>query len=374
MELVRGVPAVSRENISRLVNPPEPEPASQTAVRKAISSMCTRYFDPITLNEIASEVFVSPFHFSRIFAKTVGLTPGRYLTALRLFEAKRLLLSTSLTVSDVVCSVGYSSVGTFTNRFTKAVGMTPTQYRDPEVRDLLVALAPHYQRLPPADVLEDVGESETSVGPGEGTITGRVALPHWAPPADTLVGAFAEEVPQSGPAAFTVLRGSQSPRFTIRGVPDGRWTVIAMAAHATPSGPGSPSAPPVARLRCPRAGRRTCGCACAACGSPTRRSRSRWRAGRAPPGCARPPTRVSTCAPRPDRDRRTHRKATLMTTDDIDRNRTDTVVGDDGLLLPFPPEQGRVGDLGHGLVWSDVVAAIERHDKIGHGWRRDSAA
>jgi len=55
-------------------------------------------------------MFVSPFHFSRIFAKTVGLTPGRYLTALRLFEAKRLLLSTSLTVSDVVCSVGYSSV------------------------------------------------------------------------------------------------------------------------------------------------------------------------------------------------------------------------------------------------------------------------
>src|SRR5262249_38384707 len=182
-----------------------------------------------------SEVFVSPFHFSRIFARTVGMTPGRYLTAVRLFEAKRLLLNTSLTVSDVVCSVGYSSVGTFTNRFTKAVGMTPTQYRDPRVRELLVALAPHYQRLPPADVLEAVADSSASVGAGEGVVTGAVDLPAGPPPSDVLVGVFDSQVPQAGPVAFTVLPRFQR-RFTIHGVPDGRWTVIAAAAHPAPGG------------------------------------------------------------------------------------------------------------------------------------------
>ncbi len=89
------------------------------AVQRTIESMHARYSEPITLADLASEVFVSPFYFSRIFAKATGVTPCRYLTAVRLFEAKRLLLTTGMTVSDIVCSVGYSSVGTFTSRFTR---------------------------------------------------------------------------------------------------------------------------------------------------------------------------------------------------------------------------------------------------------------
>src|SRR5439155_19448265 len=127
-----------------------------------------RYFEPITLSALAAEVYVSPFHFSRIFARATGVTPGRFLTAVRLFEAKRLLLTTSLTVSDIVCSVGYSSVGTFTSRFARAVGMTPTQYRDPEVGELLVASAPHFQRLPSLPALRDAGRNCTSLRVGTG--------------------------------------------------------------------------------------------------------------------------------------------------------------------------------------------------------------
>jgi hypothetical protein len=67
-----------------------------------------------------------------------------------------------------------------------------------------------------------------------------------------------------------------------------------------------------------------------------------------------------------------------MTTDDMDRNRTDIAnghaIGNDRLLLPFPPEQGRIGDLGRGVVWSDVVAAIDRRDRIRSGRPQNSAA
>ncbi|WP_370943938.1 helix-turn-helix transcriptional regulator [Amycolatopsis sp. cg5] len=205
----------------------------QVAVRQVIASMHARYFDPITLTELASEVFVSPFHFSRVFAKATGVTPGRYLTAIRLFEAKRLLLTTALTVSDIVCSVGYSSVGTFTSRFTRAVGMTPTQYREPEVGQLLLALAPNFRRLPSLSTLRNLGRNCASSTVGDGVLTGRIVMPDGAPPADVLIGVFAEAIPQRGPVAFTGKVSVRSTDFEIQGVPDGDWVVMAVGEHST---------------------------------------------------------------------------------------------------------------------------------------------
>jgi AraC-like DNA-binding protein len=190
-----------------------------------------RYFEPITLSALASEVYVSPFHFSRIFAKATGVTPGRFLTAVRLFEAKRLLLTTSLTVSDIVCSVGYSSVGTFTSRFVRAVGMTPTEYREPEVGELLVAHSAYFQRLPSLRSLREAGSSCASLQSGSGRLTVRLAMPDHAAPANVLVGVFADAVPQSGPVAFGGLADTLSGEVTIDGVPEGNWTVIAVADH-----------------------------------------------------------------------------------------------------------------------------------------------
>ncbi|MDS0137739.1 helix-turn-helix transcriptional regulator [Amycolatopsis sp. CM201R] len=207
---------------------PEERPM-QLAVQQAISAMRDRYFDPITLGQIAAEVFVSPFHLSRVFAELTGVTPGRYLTAVRLFEAKRLLLTTDLTVADVVSSVGYNSVGTFTSRFTKAVGMTPTQYRSPEVRELLLAVSPDFHRVPPAEALP--GASGLPVQ-GAASVSATVDLPAAAAPANVLVGLFAERIPQCGPVAYAAQAGVGSTRLTISDVPPGRWTVLAVAEGA----------------------------------------------------------------------------------------------------------------------------------------------
>ncbi|MEQ0565893.1 AraC family transcriptional regulator [Amycolatopsis sp. NEAU-NG30] len=208
----------------------------RTAVLQAISSIQERYFEPITLAELASEVFLSRFHFSRMFADATGLTPGRFLTAVRLFEAKRLLLTTSLNVSDIVCSVGYSSVGTFTSRFSRAVGMTPTQYREPQVAELLVAISPTFQRLPPLRTLRAAGRSCASLQTGTGVLSMQLDLPRGSAPADTLVGLFADPVPQRGPVAFGGMAGMSSGELTIHGVPAGRWTAIAVAQHQPGAG------------------------------------------------------------------------------------------------------------------------------------------
>lgn len=211
-------------------------PSVQPAVLRAISLIHERYFDAITLAGLAAEVYVSPFHFSRLFARATGLTPGRYLTAVRLFEAKRLLLTTSLNVSDIVCSVGYSSVGTFTTRFARAVGMTPTQYRDPAVGRLLMALGPQFRRLPRLQLVEEAAQALPDPAPGSGNLAVAVELPDGAPPTDVLFGVFEHPVPQGAPVSFGGIGAARTgARVALPGVPSGQWSVLAVAEHRTGS-------------------------------------------------------------------------------------------------------------------------------------------
>lgn len=89
------------------------EEALEKAVRRVIETMREHLGDELTIDDMARTAMFSKFHFSRVFRQVTGISPGRFLSALRLQEAKRLLLSTSLSVADISIQVGYSSVGTF---------------------------------------------------------------------------------------------------------------------------------------------------------------------------------------------------------------------------------------------------------------------
>ncbi len=98
-------------------------------IERVIRDMKLHLGDPITVDDMARSARLSKFHFSRVFRRVTGVSPGRYLSALRLNEAKRLLIETSLNVTDISHRVGYTSVGTFTTRFTNSVGVSPTAFR-----------------------------------------------------------------------------------------------------------------------------------------------------------------------------------------------------------------------------------------------------
>lgn len=83
----------------------------------------------MSLDSLAGFVNFSPFHFLRIFRETTGVTPARFLAALRMAEARRLLLRSELTVTDVSRRIGYASVGTFVSRFTDLAGLSPGRFR-----------------------------------------------------------------------------------------------------------------------------------------------------------------------------------------------------------------------------------------------------
>src|SRR6266853_3083700 len=91
--------------------------------------MHTHLYEVLTLEDLASVACLSPSHFHRVFRRLIGIPPGEFLAALRFQAARRLLLTTSLSVTEICFEVGYTSIGSFTSRFTHLVGLSPRLLR-----------------------------------------------------------------------------------------------------------------------------------------------------------------------------------------------------------------------------------------------------
>jgi transcriptional regulator GlxA family with amidase domain len=89
-----------------------------------------RHFaEPLHLEELASIAAISKYHFHRLFTATYGRTPAAHLAERRIERAQDLLRSSNLSVTEVCFAVGYSSLGSFSSRFTQIVGETPTAFQ-----------------------------------------------------------------------------------------------------------------------------------------------------------------------------------------------------------------------------------------------------
>lgn len=101
----------------------------EQAVERVILAMHEYLGEPWSLEIMAKIAQFSPYHFSRVFHQITNLPPGRFLSALRMGAAKRLLLLTNLTVTDICFEIGYQSLGSFTRDFTRLVGLPPRHFR-----------------------------------------------------------------------------------------------------------------------------------------------------------------------------------------------------------------------------------------------------
>lgn len=98
-------------------------------VRRGIKHMSADLTEPHTLEAVAEAAGCGPFSLIRAFRRLTSTTPIRFLTILRLAEAKRLLLMGDARVIEACYEVGYESLGSFNNRFKALVGLTPTELR-----------------------------------------------------------------------------------------------------------------------------------------------------------------------------------------------------------------------------------------------------
>ncbi len=91
--------------------------------------MDREYARPLDVTALADTALMSQAHFSRRFREEYGETPYSYLLTRRLERAAALLRRGDLSVTDVCIAVGWTSLGSFSSRFTEVVGESPSAYR-----------------------------------------------------------------------------------------------------------------------------------------------------------------------------------------------------------------------------------------------------
>jgi AraC-like DNA-binding protein len=190
------------------------------AVIEAARFLAARSGEPIVLTDLADHVGYSPYHLARAFERQLGQPPGQFLAAHRFQQAKRLLLSSDARVIDICHAVGFTSVGTFTARFTAAVGRTPLEFR----------------RLP--QVLADFPPKPLIVpgaAPDGGIVTGSVrlspaALATLGGAASVYVGLFPRRSARGQPVSGTLL--GETGDFLLIQVPPGIYWVLSAALPA----------------------------------------------------------------------------------------------------------------------------------------------
>lgn len=107
---------------------------SDSALEERTINQLTRYLqehlsEEISLSVLADEFHLSAQYISQLFKSEIGVNFLTYLTNIRMENAKKLLLATSLPISDISERSGYGDYRVFTKAFKKSEGVTPSQYR-----------------------------------------------------------------------------------------------------------------------------------------------------------------------------------------------------------------------------------------------------
>jgi len=100
-------------------------------LRRARDLIDREYARPLDVPTMARRALMSPAHFSRQFKAAYGETPYSYLMTRRI-ERAMALLRAGMSVTDACMTVGCTSLGSFSSRFTEVVGETPSTYRSRE--------------------------------------------------------------------------------------------------------------------------------------------------------------------------------------------------------------------------------------------------
>lgn len=99
-------------------------------IAKAIDYINKHFKEQPTLDQIAEEVHLSPFHFQRLFTDWAGTSPKKFLQYISLEHAKALLKDSRATLFDVAYETGLSGASRLHDLFVNIEGMTPAEYKN----------------------------------------------------------------------------------------------------------------------------------------------------------------------------------------------------------------------------------------------------
>jgi AraC family transcriptional regulator len=184
-------------------------------LERVVRAMSSQFDPPMTNEHLANIACLSPYHFNRVFRNVVGIPPIQFHYALRLERAKRLLINSELSITDICFEIGYNSLGTFVSRFKELVGLPPSAFR---------CLGRHLCRARLVDV-----RATCDAQPHVTANRIQFTIVNAARDFDGLVftALFPRAIAEGIPGAFAITTGSESSYLQKPG--DGEWHVFSVA-------------------------------------------------------------------------------------------------------------------------------------------------
>lgn len=103
-------------------------------INSALKIIDYNFCSPISVEQIAKNLFVDPAYFSRKFTEKVGMSPKKYILHKRMERAKELLSVTDAGIFEISNSVGYEDQLYFCRIFKKMTNLSPSEYRKAKAR------------------------------------------------------------------------------------------------------------------------------------------------------------------------------------------------------------------------------------------------
>ncbi len=107
----------------------DPGVIADKRLARVVEYISANFAEPLALDDLAGEAGVSKFHFTRLFRERTGATPHAFLVQIRMTAARRMLMTTDLSVAEIAARCGFVRPAHFGTAFTRRFGMSPTAFR-----------------------------------------------------------------------------------------------------------------------------------------------------------------------------------------------------------------------------------------------------
>ncbi|BBH25027.1 hypothetical protein Back11_63900 [Paenibacillus baekrokdamisoli] len=108
----------------------EREQRTWSVIDSAITFIQEKFHEELSLEDVAEQVHLNPYYFSKVFKQQTGETFIDYVTRLRIERAKECIRDGQFSLKEVCYLVGYKDPNYFSRVFKKVTGVTPTEYRN----------------------------------------------------------------------------------------------------------------------------------------------------------------------------------------------------------------------------------------------------
>jgi AraC family transcriptional regulator len=118
-----------RDSGSYMPSPHATRNLEQARLRRVLEYISANLDQEITLAQLAEVANLSVFHFARTFTRTIGVSPSRYVSRMRLQKSMAQIAAGKLSLAEIAFEAGFSSQASFTRAFYRMTGLTPGEYR-----------------------------------------------------------------------------------------------------------------------------------------------------------------------------------------------------------------------------------------------------